>query len=107
MNNADDFFEKTSKMADHAEERIKEALEKAKKSEAYAKITGAMEQAGEAVEKKLEELKQLDIPGKAGKLRDQTEEHGESVVEKVKAFGVRVGEEVDEVIDSLKGKKKS
>ena len=107
MNNPDDFFDKTSKMADQAEERIKEAFEKARKSETYAKITGAMEQAGEAVEKKLEELKQKDIPGKAGKFRDQAEAHGESVVEKVKAFGARVGEEVDEVIESLKGNKRS
>ena len=106
MKNADDFFDKTSKLADQAEERIREAFDKAKKSDAYAKISDAMEQAGEAVEKKIEELKQKDIPGKAEKFRDQAEARSESVIEKVKAFGARVGDEVDDMIDSLKGKKK-
>ncbi|MEI6274432.1 MAG: hypothetical protein WCP08_00520 [Prolixibacteraceae bacterium] len=106
MKNADDFFDKTSKLADQAEEKLKEAFEKARKSETYAKITDAMEQAGEAVEKKIEELKQSDIPGKAEKLRDQAEAHTEGVIGKVKDFGTKVANEVDEAIDSLMGKKK-
>ena len=107
MNNADEFFDKTRKMADQAEEKLKESFEKAKKSETYEKISGMVGQVGEFVEKKIDELKESDIPGKAERLRDQAEAHAESAIEKARAFGAGVADEVEEVIESLKGKKKN
>ena len=106
MKNADEFFDKTREMADQAEEKLKESFEKAKKSETYEKISGMVGQVGDFVEKKIEELKESDIPGKAERLRDQAEAHAESAIEKARAFGAGLADEVEEVIDSLKGKKK-
>ncbi len=106
MKNADEFFDKTREMADQAEDKLKESFEKAKKSETYEKISGMVGQVGDFVEKKIEELKESDLPGKAERFRDQAEAHAESAIDKAKAFGAGLAEEVDEVIESLKGKKK-
>lgn len=106
MKNSDDLFEKTREMAGKAEEKLKESFEKAKKSETFEKISGMVGQVGDFVEKKLDELKESDLPGKAERFRDKAEAHTESAIDKAKAFGAGLAEEVDEVIESLKGKKK-
>jgi restriction endonuclease Mrr len=104
MKNSEDFFEKTGKFAEQAEAKIKDLFEKAQKSEAYAKITDAMEQVGEAVDKKIEEIKQGEFPGKVENLRDQAENKAETFVDHARAYGSILASDVDEVIDSLKEK---
>ena len=104
MKNNDDFFEKTSKFAEQAEAKLKDAFEKAQKTEAYAKITGAMEQVGEAVDKKIEEMKQGDLPGKVENLRDQAENKAETFIDHARAYGTILANDVDEVIESLREK---
>jgi len=104
MKNNDDFFEKTSKFAEQAEAKLKDAFEKAQKSETYAKITDAMEQVGEAVDKKIEEIKQGDLPGKVENLRDQAESKAETFIDHARAYGSILANDVDEVIDSLREK---
>ncbi len=104
MKEADDFFNKASKMADQAEEKVKEAFEKAKKSDAYSKITDAMRQVGDAVEKRIEEIKQSDLPGKAEKIRDQAETKAETLIDQAKAYGTILANDMEQVIDDVKGK---
>jgi len=104
MKNTDDFFEKTGKFAVQAEAKLKEALEKAQKSEAFAKITDAMEQVGEVVDKKIEEIKKGELPGKVENLRDQAENKAETFFDHARAYGSILANDVDEVIDSLKEK---
>jgi 5-methylthioribose kinase len=104
MKEADDFFDKASKMADQAEGKVKEAFEKAKMSDAYAKISDAMKQAGDAVDKKIEEFKQSDLPGKAEKLRDQAEAKAETFIDQAKAYGSILANDMEQVIVDVKGK---
>ncbi len=104
MENRDDFFDKASKMADMAEEKVKEAFEKAKQSEAYAKITDAVKQVGDAVDKKIEEYKQSDIPGKVENLRDKAESKAETFFDQAKAYGTILANDVEQVIDNVKEK---
>jgi regulator of protease activity HflC (stomatin/prohibitin superfamily) len=104
MKKTDDFFDKTKEMADKAEAILDATFEKVKKSEAYGKITDAMEQVGAIVEKKIEEIKESDIPGQAERLRDKAETQTEQIIEQAKAYGSVIASDLDEVIDSLKEK---
>jgi hypothetical protein len=104
MKNADDFIHKTKEMADKAEAKFGETFEKVKKSDAYARITDAMDQVGEIVEKKIEEIKESDLPGKAEKLRDRAEAKTERIIEQAKEYGSNLASDLDEVIDSLREK---
>jgi hypothetical protein len=111
MENKDDFFAKAKEMTDKAGKLIeegfdkaKEGFEKAKESETYAKFSDAVKQAGDAVEKKIDELKQSDLPGKAGKFRDQAETKAETLIDQAKAYGSILASDMEQVIDNVKGK---
>jgi hypothetical protein len=104
MKKSDDFFDKSREMADKAEAKLEETLERVRASETYAKITDAMGQAGEYVEKKIEELKESDIPEKAGKFREKAEAETEKFIGRAKTISANLADELDEVIDSLKDK---
>jgi hypothetical protein len=104
MKKTDDFFDKTKEMADKAEAKLEATFEKVKKSEAYGKLTDAMEQVGDIVEKKIGEIRESDIPGQAEKLRDQAEAQTERIIEQAKAYGSVLAGDLDEVIESLKEK---
>jgi hypothetical protein len=106
MENQDDFFDKTRKMADKAEEKLKEAFEKAKKSETIEKISGMVDKAEDFVEKKIDKLKESDTPGKIETFRDEAEERTEEMIDKAKSYTSRLSGEVEDVIDALKGKRK-
>ena len=104
MEKTDDFFDKTKEMADKAEAILGATFEKVKKSDAYSKITEAMEQVGDIVEKKIGEIRESDIPGQAEKLRDKAETQTERIIEQAKAYGSVIASDLDKVIDSLKEK---
>jgi len=104
MKKTDDFFDKTKEMADKSEAKLGETFEKVKKSEAYSKITEAMEQVGDIVEKKIVEIRESDIPGQVEKLRDKAETQTERMIEQAKAYGSIIASDLDEVIASLKEK---
>ena len=104
MKNSDKLFDKAGELTDKAGKILEEGFEKFKGSEAYAKITDAMGQAGEFVDRKMEELKEGDIPDKVKDFKDKAESGTENVIEHVKAYGSLLADNVEQVIDEMKEK---
>lgn len=100
----DELLNKTKEMADKAGVFLDEGFEKAKESETYAKITDKMGQAGDYVDKKIVELKESDLPDKLENLRGKVETGTETIIDQAKAYGAILADDLDEVIDNVKGK---
>ena len=97
-------MKKIDELLDKAETFLSEGFEKAKESETYAKISGAMGQVGEFVDKKIVELKEGDLPDKMENLRDKAEIKAETIIDQAKAYGNLLAGDVEEVIDHVKEK---
>ena len=102
---ADKLIGKSKELADQAEDYLVEKASQVKKSDAFAKISGLFDKVENFIEDKSEEYHSGEMGAKIEAFRDKAEEHANDLLKKAKEAGRKFGDQVDESIDSIKGKK--
>jgi hypothetical protein len=102
---ADELIGKGKDFADKAEDFFTENVNKLKSSDLFGKISGAFEKARDTIEDKAEEFQRGEMGAKFETFKGKTEDQVNEFARKAKEAGLRIGDQVDEAIDSLKGKK--
>lgn len=102
---ANELIEKGKNLADNAEDFFTENVNRFKRSDAFGKISDAFGKARDIIEDKADEFQRGEIGEKFEAFKDKTEVQVTELAKKAKEAGLKIGDQVDEVIDSLKGKK--
>ena len=92
-------------LADKAEVFLTEKIKNAKKSDAYGKLSDLFGKAESYMEEKSKEFQSGEMGAKFEALRDKAEIQAEELVKKAREAGQKFGNQVEESIDALKGKK--
>jgi hypothetical protein len=101
---ADELFEKGKDLADKAENLFAETVNKAKNSEAFVKFSGFVGKVEDFIEEKADEFQSGELGNKIESFKEKTSNQASELFEKVKDTGLKIGDQVDEAIDSFKGK---
>ena len=96
--NANELIEKGKNMADKAEDFFTENVNRFKRSDAF-------EKARDIIEDKADEFQSGEMGERFEAFKDKTEDQVNEFAKKAKEAGLKIGDQVDEVIDSLKRKK--
>lgn len=102
---ADEFFGKGKAFADKAEDFFTEKVKKFKDSNAFGKISDALGKVEEIMENKSQEFHSGEMGAKFEAFKEKTEEQASELLKKAKEAGRKIGDQVDESIDAIKGKK--
>ena len=102
---AEDLIGKGKEFADRAEDFIQDTVNKFKTSETFAKISGAFDKVGGLIEEKAQEFQSGRMGARFETLKDETETNADEMIRKVKEASLKIGDQVEDAIDSLKGKK--
>ncbi len=102
---ADELFEKGKDLADKAEDFFAENVKKFKNSNAFARISDAFGKAEEIMENKSQEFHSGEMEAKFEAFKDKAEDQAGELLNKVKETGRKIGDQVDDTLDSIKGKK--
>jgi len=102
---ANELIGKGKDFADKAEDFFTENVNKFKRSDVFGKISGAFEKARDTIEGKAEEFQRGEMGAKFEDFKEKTEDQVNEFAKKAKEAGLRIGDQVDEAIDSLKGRK--
>lgn len=100
-----EFSEKTKDFGDKAETYFEEAAEKIKSSDAFGKISGVFEKFKDKMESKSEEFQSGEMGAKFDEFKTNAGDHAGELVKKVREAGLKIGDQVEDAIDALKGKK--
>lgn len=104
---ANDLMGKGKDFVDKAEDCLEETVEKVKHSDAFGKIAGLFDKVEDFMENKSEEFHKGEMGAKFETFKEKTEDQAGELLRKVKEAGRKIGDQVDETIDSFKGKKGS
>ena len=102
---ADELINKGKKLADKAEEFINDTANQVKESDAFVKASGFFGKVSDFLDQKSDEFHSGEMGAKFENLKDQAEDQMTEIIKKVKVAGLKIGDAVDEQIESLKGKK--
>jgi ElaB/YqjD/DUF883 family membrane-anchored ribosome-binding protein len=102
---ADEFFEKSKEFADKAEDFIAEKVKNFKKSDAFGKLSDALGKVEDVVEQKSQEFQNGEMGAKFEAFRDKAEVHANDLFDKIKEAGRKIGDQIDDSLDAIKGKK--
>lgn len=102
---ADELIGKTKDLADKAEDFLAEKASQVKKSEAFGKISELFGKVEDFMDDKSEEFNSGEMGAKFEAFKDKAEDQANTLLKKAKEAGRKIGDQVDESIDSLKGKK--
>ncbi|MCX6239286.1 MAG: hypothetical protein NTY07_17295 [Bacteroidia bacterium] len=102
---ADEFFDKGKDFADKAEDFFTEQVKKFKDSNAFGKISDALGKVEEIMENKSREFNSGEMGAKFDTFREKTEEQASELLKRAKEAGRKIGDQVDDTLDALKGKK--
>ena len=102
---ADEFFEKSKEFADKAEDFITDKFRQFKKSDAFGKLSDALGKVEEVMEQKSQEFHSGEMGAKFEAFRDKAEVHANDLFDKIKEAGRKIGDQVDDTLDAIKGRK--
>jgi len=102
---ADELIGKGKDFADKAEDYFEETVEKVKRSNAFGRISDAFGKVEEIMENKSREFHSGEMGAKFETFKDKAEDQAGEILKKVKEASRKIGDRVDESLDSLKGKK--
>ncbi len=91
--------------ADKAEDFLTDKAKKVKRSEAFGKISGLLNQVEDFMEEQSEKFQSGETGAKLEALKGKAEEQAEEFWKKARDAGRKFGDQVDESIDKIKGKK--
>ena len=101
---ADELIEKGKIWADKAEDFFSEKLNKFKKSDAFERISGALGKVEEIMENKSQEFHSGEMGAKFEAFKDKAGDQANDLLKKAKAAGLKIGDQVDDALDSIKGR---
>jgi len=104
---AEELIGKTKELADEAEDFFAEKVKEFKSSSAFGKITDAFGKVEEMMERKSQEFHSGEIGAKFEAFKDKAGDQANELFRKAKEAGQKLGDQVDDSIDALKGKKGS
>ena len=102
---ANELIEKGKELADKAEGFFTENVNRFKSSDAFGKISEAFEKAKDIMEDKAEEFHSGEMGAKFEAFKENTEDQASVILNKLKDAGRKIGDQVDETLDVIKGKK--
>ena len=102
---ADELFGKGKEFADKAEDFITDKFRQFKKSDAFGKLSDALGKVEEVMEQKSQEFHSGEMGAKFEAFRDKAEVHANDLVDKIKEAGRKIGDQIDDSLDAIKGKK--
>ena len=102
---ADQPFDKGKDLADKAEDFFAEKVRKFKSSNAFGKISDAFGKVEQIMEDKSREFQSGEMGAKFDAFRDNAENQASEILKKAKEAGRKIGDQVDESLDAMKGKK--
>ena len=102
---ADELIEKGKLWADKAEDFFSEKLNKFKKSDAFGKLSDTFGKVEEVMETKSQEFHSGEMGAKFEAFKEKAGDQANEFLKKAKETGLKIGDVVDEQIESLKGKK--
>lgn len=102
----DDFYEKTKKLAEKAENLIEKQVEKLKKSGVIDDVEGYINKTGDFVEGKIDQFKKSDIPDKVDNFVEKTGKNAEKVIKKAQIIGDKISGKVEDMVDNIKFRSK-
>jgi len=102
---ANDLIGKTKDFADKAEDYFEETVDKVKRSDAFGKISGLFDKVENFMEEKSEEFQSGEMGAKFETFKDKAEDQAGEILKKVKETSRKIGDKVDESIESFKGKR--
>jgi len=102
---ADDLIDKGKDLADKAEDYFEEKFKKFKSSNAFGKISDAFGKVEDMMEKKSQEFHSGEMGAKFEDFKDKAEVQANDLLKKAKEAGRKIGDQVDDTIDAMKGKK--
>ena len=102
---ADDMINKGKDLADKAEDYFEGKFKKFKKSNAFGKISDDLGKVEDMMEKKSHEFNSGEMGAKFEDFKDKAEVQANDLLKKAKEAGRKIGDQVDDTIDAMKGKK--
>jgi ribosome-associated translation inhibitor RaiA len=102
---ADELFGKGKDIADKAEDFITDKFKRFKKSDAFGKLSDALGKVEEVMEQKSQEFQSGEMGAKFEAFRDKAEVHANDLFDKIKEASRKIGDQVDDSLDAIKGKK--
>ena len=101
----DELIDKGKDLADKAEDYFAETVKKVKKSDAFGKISGVFGKVEEFMENKSQEFHSGEMGAKFESFKEKAEDQASELLKKAKEAGRKMGDQVDESFDAMKGKK--
>jgi len=102
---AEELIEKGKDLADKAEDYFTEKIDQVKSSDAFVKISGFFGKVEDFIEAKSEEIHSGEMSAKIETFKEKTGNQASELLRKAKEAGLKIGDQVDETLDALKGKK--
>ena len=104
---ADNLIEKGKDLADKAEDFFAGKVKEFKKSHAFEKLSDAFGKVEQIMEDKSREFHSGEMGAKFDAFKDDAENQASELFKKAKEAGRKIGDQVDESLDAIKGKKGS
>ena len=102
---AEELIEKSKDFADKAEDLFAETISKAMSSDTFVKVSNFFGKVEDFIEEKATEFQSGEMSAKFDAFREKTEDQANELLKKVKDAGLKIGDQVDESLDVIKGKK--
>lgn len=102
---ADELIDKGKDLADKAEDFFSEKVNELKNSNVFGRISDAFGKVEQIMEKKSEEFHSGEMGSKFETFKDKASDQANELLKKAKEAGQKIGDQVDDTIDSFKGKK--
>lgn len=102
---ADELFEKSKDFADKAEDFIADKVKKFKESNAFERISNALGKAEEVMETKSREFQSGEMGAKFDVFKEKAEVQASELLKRAKDAGRKIGDQVEDSLDAIKGKK--
>ena len=94
---------KEKEFADKAEDFLHETVKKVKESDAFGKFSGFLEKVEEFMEEKSDEFQSGEMTTTVQNAREHLDSHTNDLLSKIKEAGLKIGNQVDDTLDALKG----
>ena len=102
---SDELINKAKKLADKAEDFFNDTANQVKESEVFVKASGFFGKMTDFLDQKSDEFHSGEIGDKFEAFKGKTEGQVTDLIQKVKVAGIKIGDAVDEQLETLKGKK--
>jgi hypothetical protein len=102
---ANELIEKGKDLAGKAEEFFTEKVREFQESDAYGKLSDALNKGKEVMEQKSQEFQSGEMSAKFEKFKDKTGSQANELIDKLKEAGRKIGDQVEDSFTARKGKK--